>query len=238
MNQHLIEELLASWPCAAVFRIFAAALLGGAIGWERERHGRAAGLRTHTLLALGCALIMLVSLHIPAIFARHSAGSVIRVDPGRIAGHALSGLGFLGAGAIIVLGKKIRGLTTAASIWVSAAIGLAIGAGYLIPAFVTWLLAMFALLVVHDLEARMEKKDRYVSLSLGFSSPGRRQGEIVELLEGFGFNVLNCRPNRRADEMVYELVLRYQREIDFEDVTAALSAALRHEAIERVEWSS
>lgn len=96
-----------------------AALVGGMVGWERERRDRPAGLRTHILVCLGSALITLVS-------ARMAVG---RGDPGRIAAQIVSGIGFLGAGTIIQQGNVIRGLTTAASLWTVAGIGMAIAAG-------------------------------------------------------------------------------------------------------------
>ncbi|MGD2174390.1 MAG: MgtC/SapB family protein [Candidatus Brocadiaceae bacterium] len=217
-------------------RIALAAVLGGTIGWERERHGRAAGVRTHMLLGIGCALIMLVSLHVPEVFAGRSAEGIVRADPGRIAGHALSGLGFLGAGAIIVLGTKIRGLTTAASIWVTAALGLAIGAGYAVPALFAWLLTMFALLAVTRLEHAMEKKDRYVTLALTFHAPGQRLGTLRSLLRPHSFAIIKCTTDRHEQEVVYDLVLRYQRDVNFEQVTNELDDALHEDGLTRIEW--
>jgi putative Mg2+ transporter-C (MgtC) family protein len=84
----------------AGLKIALAGLLGGLVGFEREAHGQAAGFRTYILVAMGCCLIMMVSLHMEALFAHTKADSVVRVDPGRIASYALAGMGFLGAGAI------------------------------------------------------------------------------------------------------------------------------------------
>jgi len=109
------------WP-EVLLRIFVAAALGGAIGLERELRERQAGLRTHLVVSVGAALFTLVS-------AYGFSGFGSRVDPTRIAAQIVTGIGFLGAGAIIRQGLSVRGLTTAASLWLVAAIGMAAGAG-------------------------------------------------------------------------------------------------------------
>lgn len=108
-----------------VYRLSVAAILGGMIGIERELHGKVAGFRTHALVALGAAVFTVTSVHIFEVY-----GSQVPVDPGRIAAQIVSGVGFLGAGAIIRSHTGIHGLTTAAGIWTAAAIGLACGLGY------------------------------------------------------------------------------------------------------------
>src|SRR5881396_4411642 len=117
-----------SWQEALV-RLVLAAALGGAVGIERELREREAGFRTHLLVALGSALFTIVSAYGFHEFLS-SGASVVRADPTRIAAQIVTGIGFLGAGAIIREGISVRGLTTAASLWMVAAIGLAAGAGY------------------------------------------------------------------------------------------------------------
>jgi putative Mg2+ transporter-C (MgtC) family protein len=114
------------WP-EVLLRLFVAAALGGAIGVERELRERQAGLRTHLVVSVGAALFTLVSAY--GFQDVLSQGRVI-VDPTRIAAQVVSGIGFLGAGAIIRQGLSVRGLTTAASLWLVAAIGMAAGAGF------------------------------------------------------------------------------------------------------------
>lgn len=220
-----------------VIRIVLAAVLGGMIGWERERHGRAAGLRTHLLLCMGCALVMMVSLYLPSRFAQHTSDGVVRADPGRIAAHVLSGLGFLGAGAIIVLGQRIRGLTTAACIWVTAAIGLAVGCGYLFAAAFTFLVAIFALHFLGRWEQRMSKKDRYIRLALHFSQRAERTSAIVDLLATHSLTVLHHTVDWDAGGTAHRLQLRYDTPVDFERTTAALVDGLGPQGLARVEWS-
>src|SRR5206468_4649217 len=112
-----------------LLRLGVAALLGGAIGVERELRDREAGIRTHLLVSLGSALFTIISAYGFHEFLATGA-SVVRADPTRIAAQIVTGIGFLGAGAIIRQGLSVRGLTTAATLWVVAAIGLAAGAGY------------------------------------------------------------------------------------------------------------
>ena len=116
-------------------RLLVSAALGGLIGLEREIHGHPAGTRTHLLVALGSAIFTVLSMH----------GFAGQVDPTRIAAQIVSGIGFLGAGAIIRSGASVRGLTTAASLWACAAIGLAAGAAYYSVAFVGTAIIVFSL---------------------------------------------------------------------------------------------
>ena len=113
-----------------LFRLFLAAVLGAVVGLEREVHGRPAGIRTYLLLCMGSALIMVVSEFLFVKYEAKGLADILRADPGRIAAQAITGIGFLGAGVILRYKDSIRGLTTAAAIWVACAVGLAIGAGF------------------------------------------------------------------------------------------------------------
>ena len=107
-----------------IARLFLAAILSGLVGYEREIHGRLAGFRTHILVCVGSTLIMLTSMYIFEIYR-----GLATPDPARIAAQVVSGIGFLGAGTIIRFKASVRGLTTAASLWTIAGIGLAVGSG-------------------------------------------------------------------------------------------------------------
>jgi putative Mg2+ transporter-C (MgtC) family protein len=131
------------WP-HILLRLFVAAVLGGAIGFERELRERQAGLRTHLVVSVGSALFTLVSAYGFRDFLVNG-GSLVRTDPTRIAAQIVSGIGFLGAGAIIRQGLSVRGLTTAASLWLVAAIGMASGAGYYNGAVIATLGALLTL---------------------------------------------------------------------------------------------
>lgn len=139
-------------------RLLLALLLGGVIGFEREQNNRAAGLRTHILVCLGSTLIMLLSMYGFAEFAKLDN---VRLDPARLAAQVISGIGFLGAGTILFTGKSITGLTTAASLWVVAAIGLAVGAGFYYASVLTCALALVSLFFTKPRRAKIfshEKK--------------------------------------------------------------------------------
>ena len=133
------------------FRLVLALILGSVIGLERERKGGMAGLRTHILVCLGSSLIMLTSIHIYNTFHEGAA-----VDPARIAAGVVTGIGFLGAGTIIRSAEGVRGLTTAASVWVSAAIGLAVGCGYISAAVVTTVISYLVLSLLKKLEKEIK----------------------------------------------------------------------------------
>lgn len=140
-------------------RLVLAAILSGAIGFEREFHGRSAGFRTHILLCIGSTLIMLTSMHMFDLYS----GRVV-VDPGRIAAGVITGIGFLGAGTIMHFKSSIRGLTTAASLWVVAGIGLAVGSGLYFGAVVTTAITIVALMIFAKLEHAMIRKDWYKTI--------------------------------------------------------------------------
>lgn len=133
-------------------RLVLATGLGGLIGLEREAHNRPAGLRTHILVCLGSTLVMLVSMYGPLDFHGGEAGEAY--DAGRIAAQVVSGIGFLGAGTILREGNTVRGLTTAASLWMVAGIGLAVGSGMYIPAVATTVLTMITLRQLNRIEVR------------------------------------------------------------------------------------
>lgn len=133
-----------------ILRLVLSSALSGLLGLERQLHRRAAGLRTHILVSLGSTLIMLTSIYIFDIY-KDSAS----VDPSRIAAGVITGIGFLGAGTIIRYGEEVRGLTTAASLWVAAALGLAVGCGFYVAALTTTILVLLALLLLRRIESKV-----------------------------------------------------------------------------------
>lgn len=140
-----------------ILRLFLSALLGGLIGLERQRISWFAGLRTHMLVCMGSALIMIVSKY---AFEDIISSQVIVLDPSRVAAQVVSGIGFLGAGTIIFWKNKIRGLTTAASLWTVAAVGLAAGSGLYFAAIITTLLILIVLAVIKPLEKFLSKNNQ------------------------------------------------------------------------------
>jgi Uncharacterized membrane protein len=134
----------------AALKLFISFLLGAVIGVERQMRRRNAGMRTFTLIAMGSTVAMLISIWIPQCYPDFLNG-----DPGRIAAQALTGIGFLGAGAIIQSHGSVQGLTTAACIWVMAAVGLAVGAGMYVAAVITTFFSLFVLMTFERIEKRM-----------------------------------------------------------------------------------
>lgn len=112
-------------------RLLIAGILGAIIGLERDIHGRAAGLRTNLLVSMGSAVFTLISVNIAHPNDPAAASEILRTDPGRIAAQIITGIGFLGAGTIIKYGFTVKGLTTAACLWLSAGIGMSAGAGFI-----------------------------------------------------------------------------------------------------------
>jgi putative Mg2+ transporter-C (MgtC) family protein len=137
-------------------RIIFSAILGGLIGIEREMHRHEAGLRTHILVCMGSCLIMLTSLYVFDIYK-----GIAVVDPTRIAAGVITGIGFIGAGAIIRYGRAVRGLTTASSLWITSAVGLAVGCGFYSAAVITTIIALISLLFLRNIEKELlDKKDK------------------------------------------------------------------------------
>ena len=146
-----------------IIRILAAAVIGGAIGIEREYRAKEAGFRTHFLVALGSALFMVVSQ-----FGFEQTGlnmNNISLDPSRVASQVVTGIGFIGAGIIIFQKHAVRGLTTAAGLWVTSAIGLACGSGLYFLAFVTMILVLICLEVLYFIVRGVESKRITVTFS-------------------------------------------------------------------------
>lgn len=155
----LVPIIVETLELEALLRLVIAAICGAAIGTEREMAGKYAGLRTNTLICLGAALFTFLSIKIgTAVDPEELVPEVIyRTDPARIAAQIVSGIGFLGAGAILQARGRIVGLTTAATIWVVAAIGMAAGAGAYVIAIGTTLITLFILFPVQQLERRQRR---------------------------------------------------------------------------------
>lgn len=132
-----------------IIKIVMILLLAGIIGWNREKQGRPAGFRTHILVGIGSTIVMIVSILLHEIYPE--------ADPARIAAQVISGIGFLGAGTILVQGSTVKGLTTAASLWTTAAIGLAVGAGFYFTAIIGTLIVFFSLFFLPSLEFGKKK---------------------------------------------------------------------------------
>jgi putative Mg2+ transporter-C (MgtC) family protein len=163
MRTQIPETLLVHLDLLSVAaRLGLTMLLCGVIGWQREMQGKPAGFRTHILVGVGSCLLMLVSIFVPSICPWSN------VDPGRIAAQVVTGIGFLGAGTILHHeGGVVSGLTTAASLWVASALGLAVGIGFFDAAVVAWVLVMGVLLVLSRVDEYIEQHLYHVVIVRG-----------------------------------------------------------------------
>jgi putative Mg2+ transporter-C (MgtC) family protein len=189
--------------------LLGAVFAGGIIGLERSFHGRPAGFRTHTLVCLASSLLMLVTL----FQWKWSPGvplDTIRIDPTRTAQGIMTGIGFLGAGVIFKEGFSVRGLTTAASIWVTAAIGILIGIGFYFPAILATALTLGILSIFRKIEARMPSQS-YAHHYIRFDRNDVLSEEKVrKIMTDHGFNIANMSYRITDDGLHFEyrMILR------------------------------
>lgn len=182
-------------------KIVLAALLSGLIGAERERTGKAAGLRTHMLMAVGAALLTHVSI---LIGPRYAAGSS-SWDPGRIASQIIPGVGFIGAGTILHSRGGVHGLTTAAGLWVASAIGMAVGGGFYVEASLTTLALLLILTVLVPFERLLRGGRHTVVLRTG---PDQRVSRLLDILEASRVRTENISAARTPDGVSLQVKLR------------------------------
>src|SRR2546427_11781368 len=223
---------LSSWE--VLLRVGLAAALGGVLGLERELREREAGLRTHLLVSVGSALFTLVSAY--GFHAFLSSGqNVIRADPTRIAAQIVTGIGFLGAGAIIRQGFSVRGLPTAATLWVVAAIGLAAGAGYYSAAVITTGLVLVALyplrIVAYRILHRFRPEDGRLLVALPV---GQAPGEVIDEVERAGARISSLEVSQEGDRRRLEFDVVLPRDTPAARVVARI-ADLEH--VVEVRWT-
>ncbi len=221
-----------SWDLA---KLLIAAVIGGAIGFEREAHGQAAGLRTYTLVCVGACLMMMLSMEMEH-FYRHLAvdQSVVRLDPARIASYAIASMGFLGAGAIITGRGTVRGLTTAAGLWLVTGIGLAIGADYILPALFATLVSLLILYGLRQFK-RTFLHDEHTIMTLKFDGTTRPMDHIREILEGNDVNIqfINYRIAFPSNATTYRLRLESKDDLYWGHIVKCLSDI---KGLQEISW--
>jgi len=192
-----------------VLRLFLGAVLGGIIGVERQVHGRQAGFRTQLIVCVASVLVMIVSEYYHHL--SYMNPSYIRVDPGRIAAGAITGIGFIGAGAILKMGISVQGLTTAACLWMVSAIGLAIGAGLYVAGIAASFLTLFSLLVLRIIERQMSRLVyKFITVTTGENIEDER---INSVLEARGLRIGK---------------IDYERDIVRGEITYNIAVSLKH----------
>lgn len=195
-------------------RIILSCVLGGLIGMERESVNRPAGLRTHILVCMGSTLVMLTG-----IFMFNQYSSITDLDPARLGAQVVSGIGFLGAGTILREGLTVKGLTTAASIWGVACIGLAVGSGFYLGSVVATLLVFIILFFFSKFEKYMSKKHNEVYLKvISINRPGQI-GKIGTELGKMNISIVNIKLETVDEAMVaVTLVAKLPRKSCIHDV--------------------
>ncbi|PMQ01204.1 MAG: magnesium transporter MgtC [Dictyoglomus sp. NZ13-RE01] len=198
-----------------VLRLLLSVVLGGIIGWEREKEEKPAGLRTHMLVCLGSTLIMIVSAY--GFPGRYPS------DPGRIAAQVITGIGFIGAGTILRTGATIKGLTTAASIWTVAGIGLAVGVGLYFPAILTTLLVVATLILAVKLEVSLIGSHKPLSLRCVIEDRPGSIGAIGSLLGSMNVDIKQIEISSEWDgKVILTLNLKLPAKLSEEEVIARL----------------
>ncbi len=224
-------------PLHLIIRLFLAAILGGLVGYEREIHGRPAGLRTHILVCLGSALIMTVSVY----GFTDDVFSSLTPDPARIAAQVVSGIGFIGAGTILRQGANIRGLTTAASLWVVAAVGLAVGIGYYVGAIITTLFVLLSLYVLSGVEKSVVRKSSQVELVISAVDQPGLLGNVGSVLGQRGVNITKIDMKEKEYQETYkteivtiEFFLQISKGIKIDDL---MEEIMLQKGVLEVSWN-
>lgn len=190
-----------------LIRLVLAVLLSGLIGMEREFKSRPAGFRTHILVCVGAALVMLTSEYTFEIYK-----GVANMDPTRLGAQVISGIGFLGAGTIIRQGASIKGLTTAASLWAMACVGLAVGAGFYAGAIIGSLIIYLTLIFLSKLGKVLESKSSHLTICVEIDNTPGKIGEIGLLLGKHGANIRDIeflnKEDMEDDDVTLKFVLK------------------------------
>jgi len=202
LDQSLMNAVGAVLRLDLGLKLLVAVIAGGAIGFERQIAGKPAGLRTNILICVGSALLMDLSVNIGTAFGGERIG-----DPARIAAQVVTGIGFIGAGTIMQAGRTITGLTSAATIWVVAAIGMTAGAGFFVEALGATLTVMAVLAGLGRLEHRLLRVSRTMSVTVR-TKPGVEYDVIRERLWAEGLEVVEYAVFDHPTDRVFEMRLR------------------------------
>ena len=205
-----------------ILRLGIAALLGMLVGYERERQNQPAGLRTHTILAIGSCLAMTISINIAFQFA--SQGQI--GDPARLASQVVSGIGFLGAGAILRYGTNVKGLTTATSLWTIAMVGLAIGAGHYLAGGATTAMLLIILVLLNVLEKKLIRVYETITVSVTAVNNPALLENLLTLFKQMKKKVLSVSmeadlPN---DNQTVSIVLKTRENDEMDDIREGLKS--------------
>ena len=220
----ILDFLAAFNPVTVVIRVALAAIAGALVGTERERHGHPAGLRTHMMVSLGAALTTMIGL-----FATTELG--MASDPLRVGAQVISGVGFLGAGTILLRGggSRITGLTSAAGLWTAAAIGLAVGMGFYLGAFLTVFAVMLTFTLITSLEHFMNRKRQRMAIYLELDHVDAVRPTLDMLRTEYGLLEAQVTPPRSGahPHVGMEILVRVPQKLSTEENLTRFSALPR-----------
>lgn len=212
------------------------ALIGGGIGFERETHGQAAGLRTNILVCVGSCLLMMLSLHMEELH-RHLGvdQSVVRLDPARIASYAIASMGFLGAGAIITGRGSVRGLTTAASLWIVTGMGLAVGADYILPAVFSMAISLLILYGLRRIKT-VFPRDEHTVMTLKFDQMDRPLEQIKAIFNEYDLSIqfINYKVELPSEAVTYRIRLQSKENKPWGQIVKRISAS---QGLKEISWA-
>jgi putative Mg2+ transporter-C (MgtC) family protein len=211
------------------FRFGLSFLLSFIVGIERELNNQPAGLRTHVLISIGATMFMLISLRIPEMFD----GKLVS-DPARVAAQIVTGIGFLGAGAIIKIGINVKGLTTAANIWVVSSIGMAVGLGYYVPALIITGVNLVTLTLLNLLEKSMITSRQIKNIHLKFESSRFYLDEVEKICADFKIKITNIDYHESTVKGTTEMDVNVKIPADV-DITALFSEIRKLPNLTRAE---
>lgn len=203
INQSLLTMEVT--PLSASLKLIISLFLGAIIGTERQTRRQSAGIRTFSLLCMGSTAAMLLSIWIP-----QSYPNLLNGDPGRIAAQVLTGIGFLGAGAIIQSRGSIHGLTTASTIWVVAIMGMAVGAGMYLPAIILTLISLFVLVALDRVEKRRALTGQVKQLSIHFETDSPSTTQILKIVKNHSIFIYDVSVERNYKEHTSQLTIKIQ----------------------------
>lgn len=225
-----IWEIISAWEWEYMLRLIVACLCGACVGFERSRRFKDAGVRTHVMVTLGAALIMIVSKYgfqdIPVL-------EMMKVDASRVASNVVTGVGFLGAGVIFFKGTSIKGLTTAAGIWTTAGIGLALGSGMYFVGIMSAIIMIIAQFFLHRV---FKSVDSYSTSEMSVVLQ-KEDGVIEEFknqLEKENLIIQTCKITKNAEEGIISLkaTVRMPHDMEFEDVVRIIENNTKIKSIE------
>ncbi|SKA82880.1 putative Mg2+ transporter-C (MgtC) family protein [Clostridium sp. USBA 49] len=188
-----------------IIRLILAIIVGGLIGYEREYKNRPAGFRTHILVCIGAAVTSMIQLYAieetsKMILAQPTLANALKADIGRLGAQVITGVGFLGAGTIIHEKGSVKGLTTAASIWVVACIGLAVGLGYYFLSILSAVSVFIVLVSLKRVEARIFEKAKIIKFEIEYKNRGEMVKKLEEYFKGRNIKVQNIEFEIEEDE--------------------------------------